>query len=61
MVVVVIIEVDMEVDEEGDNGMEKNLDMDTDKEMGTRVELVLVGFEGWDFIWTIVEVNEENR
>ena len=42
----------MEVDEEGDNGMDKNLDMDMDKEMGTRVEQVLVGFEGWDYIWT---------
>ena len=49
---VVIIEVDMEVDEEGDNGMDKNLDMDMDKEMGTRVDLVLVGFEGWNYIRT---------
>ena len=42
----------MEVDEEVDNGMDKNLDMDMDKEMGTRVDLVLVGFEGWNYIRT---------
>ena len=45
-VVVVVMVIDVEVDEEADNGMDKKLDMDKGKQMDTRVELVLEGFEG---------------